>query len=56
MEEYQQLLDMELHETLHPQNPLQNIRVMRVPGGWIYTIYISNSSSSVFVPFCVEKF
>jgi len=55
---YQELEEMRLHEVLTP-NQSENIRIMRVPGGWIYTDYTPMSTggqcqdhmpTSVFVP------
>ena len=56
MEENKKLLGMNLHEILHP-NIDQNVEIIRVSGGWIYTIYTEDGRlSSTFVPFNVERF
>ena len=50
----QDLKNMELHEIKYPSCK-ENVSVIRVIGGWIYTIYsyeqgLSTQVSSVFVP------
>lgn len=41
---------MDLHAILHPATD-PNWQIIRVPGGWIYTIYTDqNPQSCVFVP------
>lgn len=42
---------MKLHEVIDGQGANGNTRILRVPGGWIYSIYFENSLSSVFVPY-----
>jgi len=49
-----ELLAMNMHETLELNGP-ENVQILRVPGGWIYTTYVENGTggydmSSVFVP------
>lgn len=47
------LYNMKNWETFHPNPPIDDIRVVRVPGGWIYTVYRLDRGqmNSVFVPF-----
>ena len=46
--------ELEMHESLQIQNSDVRIRVLRVPGGWIYTD-INYGSTNTFVPFVEEK-
>ena len=39
--------EMDVHEQLEESH----FTILRVPGGWIYTIIISDNPSSVFVPY-----
>lgn len=53
-----ELFKMKLHETLELGTE-DNILIVRVPGGWIYTTYAGDSlgawrASSVFVPYSKE--
>jgi len=49
-----EIYNMGLHDTLELTGP-ENIQMLRVPGGWIYSIYVENGTggydmSSCFVP------
>jgi hypothetical protein len=49
---------MKLHESIFISDNDRSIRILRVPGGWIYHIdYYSNNikGSDVFVPYSEEK-
>lgn len=52
-----ELLAMDIHDELTPHELLT---ILRVPGGWIYTVFCENGTggfdmSSCFVPFVVRK-
>jgi len=53
-----ELHTMKLHDILFPDKKEQNISILCVPGGWIYTIHGDFTGgyipSSVFVPFDTE--
>ena len=45
----EEIYNLKLHETMYPDKATT---VMRVPGGWIYTLTIGGEThTSVFVPF-----
>jgi hypothetical protein len=46
------IYEMNLHEVLniHSGNTTAQIKVCRVPGGWIYTFTFQDGISSTFVP------
>ncbi|HKR03825.1 MAG TPA: hypothetical protein VJY62_04250 [Bacteroidia bacterium] len=57
--ELEKLTKMKMHDIISPENQ-KDISIMRVPGGWIYTIFSGRTdnpaaATSVFVPFTEEK-
>ena len=46
------IYDLDLHEGVHIES-VQHCTILRVPGGWVYTIVRldCNQMNSVFVPF-----
>ena len=49
-----ELLNMDLHEELTPSTEFP-VAVLRVPGGWIYTLFLENTITSTFVPFTPDQ-
>jgi hypothetical protein len=57
--ELEKLTKMKVHDIVSPENQ-KDISILRVPGGWIYTIFSGTAdhpatATSVFVPFTDEK-
>ena len=51
-----ELYNIDLHNTLEPNISDYDIRILRVPGGWIYNQFVENGTggynmNSTFVPY-----
>ena len=49
--EMEELLIMKLHDVIRIEKGNMKVDILRVPNGWIYTIFDEEGWSSVFVPF-----
>lgn len=51
-ETVKKLLEMKIHECIEMKD--QGITIVRVPGGWVYSLYLRSIFQSVFVPFSTD--
>lgn len=45
------LYEMKLHECAEIHNSDMHLKIIRVPGGWLYRYILGETSDTVFVPF-----